>query len=215
MSLARRAFRAKMGTLLALVLSFKPDTGLAYRPFVSTDAAVADPGDAEIEFGYIGFRERHGDSTIVAPTIVTNLGVVRDVELVGQTNATHDLAARNRGSQAEDTEVSVKWVVREGLLRGPRHRQDTSSTTKPCPPCGVASRAARASNATEVRSLFSGAGGARAALPGPEGDRPGSTATCSRARSTKGRRAGRRAGRMAGRDERTPKTLIDGPIFIL
>jgi hypothetical protein len=48
-------------------LDAPPRTGLrglvgqriGYRPFVSTDASVADTGDVEIEFGYIGFRADH------------------------------------------------------------------------------------------------------------------------------------------------------------
>jgi len=106
--------------LLALALVLGAGDAVAYRPFVSTDAAVADPGYVELELGYIGFRQRGGASTIVAPTIVANFGIVRDVELVGQTDATHELAGHG-GSQAEDTEVQLKWVAREGVLqdRGP------------------------------------------------------------------------------------------------
>src|SRR5262245_30997225 len=88
----------------------------AYRPFVSTDAAVAEPGDVEVELGYVGFRQNHGRSTIIAPTVIGNLGLVRDLELVAETKATHQLDGAHR-SQAEDTAVSVKWVVREGALQ--------------------------------------------------------------------------------------------------
>lgn len=75
----------------------------------------------EVELGYIGFRQRHGESTIVAPTVIANLAFRRDLELVTETKATHDLASRDDRSQAEDTAVSVKWVAREGVLqdRGP------------------------------------------------------------------------------------------------
>jgi len=33
----------------------------AYRPFVSTDAALADRGDVEVEFSAIGFRSDGDD----------------------------------------------------------------------------------------------------------------------------------------------------------
>jgi hypothetical protein len=106
--------------LLALALLLGPSFAVAYRPFISTDAAVTGPGEVEIEFGYIGFRQRHGDSTLVAPTVIANLGLVHDLELVAETKATHDLTAGG-GSQAEDTAVSVKWVARDGVFqdRGP------------------------------------------------------------------------------------------------
>jgi hypothetical protein len=115
-----RRSAAIAGAVLVLVAAFHTRRAQAYRPFVSTDAAVADTGEIEIEFGYIGFRQRHGDTTIVAPTVIADLGVLRDVELVAETNATHDLAGAN-GSQAEDTQMSVKWVAHEGVLqdRGP------------------------------------------------------------------------------------------------
>lgn len=110
-----RGLRSVASALVVLV-ALGPGRALAYRPFVSTDAAVAEPGEVEIELGS-GFRERHGDGTVVAPTVIANLGLLRDVELVVETKASHDLAARGDRSQAEDTEVSMKWVAREGVLQ--------------------------------------------------------------------------------------------------
>ena len=94
-----------------------PGVALAYRPFVSTDAAVTAPGDVEVEFGCIGFRRQHGDATLVAPTVVATVGLLRDLQLSTETKVTHDLASRGAGWQAEDTVVSVKWVAREGALQ--------------------------------------------------------------------------------------------------
>src|SRR5437667_293533 len=64
----------------------------AYRPFVSTDAAVADPGDVEVEFGAIGFRRGGGRTSLVAPTVIGNLGLARDLELVGEFKLVNDLS---------------------------------------------------------------------------------------------------------------------------
>lgn len=104
--------------LLACVVLVMPGLAIAYRPFVSTDAAVAGADEMEIEFGYVGFRRRGSESTIVAPTLIGNLGLGHDLELVVETKATHELDSRARRSQAEDTAVSVKWVAREGALQG-------------------------------------------------------------------------------------------------
>jgi hypothetical protein len=73
--------------VLLVACSARPAS--AYRPFVSTDAAVADPGDLEVEFGAIGFRNGGGGggTSLVAPTIVGNLGVARDLELVGESSS--------------------------------------------------------------------------------------------------------------------------------
>ena len=97
------------GTVIAAALTFVASSGraLGYRPFVSTDAAVADTGDVEIEFGYIGFRADHAGATILAPEVVISLGVVRDLEAVVQSTLANDVT-RRRGvpsSRFEDTEV--------------------------------------------------------------------------------------------------------------
>ena len=104
---------------IAGVLSATPSRALAYRPFVSTDAAVARPGEVEIEFGYAGFRRNDEHTTIVAPTVIANLGLGHDLELVGGFKLVNDLsrgAARDR-TRFEDSAVSVKWIAREGALQ--------------------------------------------------------------------------------------------------
>src|SRR5258705_12529062 len=66
----------------------------AYRPFVSTDASVANRGKVEIELGMSGFRGPHRRATIDVPVLVVNLGGGPDLELVGEftlaTDLTHD-----------------------------------------------------------------------------------------------------------------------------
>src|SRR5262245_14228046 len=101
-----------------------PRKAFGYRPFIATDAAVASVGEVEIEFGYAGFREDHGSATIIAPTIVANLGFARDFELVGEFKVASDLARRENEdpTRFEDSAVSLKWVFRNGVLQdeGPR-----------------------------------------------------------------------------------------------
>lgn len=90
----------------------------AYRPFVSTDAAVADPGDVEVEFGAIGFQSDGGRTSIVAPTVIGNLGVARDLELVGEFKLVNDLShPEEDATRFEDTAVSLKWIAHEGVLQ--------------------------------------------------------------------------------------------------
>jgi len=107
--------------VMAAAVSFVASSGsaLGLRPFVSTDAAVAGTGDVEIEFGYMGFRTDHAGATILAPEVVINLGVVRNVEAVVQSTLANDVTPR-RGvpsPRVEDTEVSLKWVMRDGVLQ--------------------------------------------------------------------------------------------------
>ena len=92
----------------------------AYRPFVSTDAVVAGPREVEIEFGYAGFRRNGGSTSIVAPTVIANLGLGHELELVGEFKLVNDLlrrSAERRTNRFEDSAVSVKWIAREGTLQ--------------------------------------------------------------------------------------------------
>src|SRR5438132_9232258 len=94
---------------VVLFVAYAAMPASAYRPFVSTDAAVADPGDVEVEFGAIGFRSDGGRTSLVAPTVIGNLGVARDLELVGELKLVNDLAhAEDDRMRFEDTAVSLK-----------------------------------------------------------------------------------------------------------
>jgi hypothetical protein len=111
----------RAATVLAVVMALSTSRrAFAYRPFVSTDAAVAGVGELEIELGYAGFTERgEGDFTIVAPSIVANLGIARGFELVGEFELANDLfheSGQDR-TRFEDAAVSLKWVVRDGVLQ--------------------------------------------------------------------------------------------------
>src|SRR3989442_625059 len=113
--------RRRWSAVAAFVsIAMRAGAALAYRQFVSTDAAVADRGEAEIELGYIGFRRNGGRSAIVAPTVIANLGIARDLELVAEFKLVSDLGRREgtERTRFEDSAVSLKWVAREGALQG-------------------------------------------------------------------------------------------------
>jgi hypothetical protein len=106
--------------VIVAILSCTPSRARAYRPFVSTDAAVVGSGEIEIEFGYAGFRRNQRTTSIVAPSIVTNVGIGHEVELVGEFDLVNDLSRdpeRRDRTRFEDSAVSVKWVGREGVLQ--------------------------------------------------------------------------------------------------
>jgi hypothetical protein len=91
----------------------------AYRPFVSTDAAVADRGEVEIELGMAGSRGPHHRATIDVPDLVVNLGVGPDLELVGEFTLANDLThdPDEEPTRFEDSGVSLKWIARDGVLQ--------------------------------------------------------------------------------------------------
>lgn len=91
----------------------------AYRPFNGTDGDVAEAGTYELEFSPLGF-ERHGASrTLMGPAIVNNFGLPGEFEIVLEGRAERDLddteGYRNRFG---DTALSVKHVLRKGVLQG-------------------------------------------------------------------------------------------------
>jgi len=91
----------------------------AYRPFVSTDAAVADLGEVEIELGVSALANGHRRVTLDAPELVVNLGILPDVELVGEFTLANDLTGDHpdAANRFQDSGVSLKWVARDGVLQ--------------------------------------------------------------------------------------------------
>src|SRR2546426_12619554 len=83
--------------LISIFIISWPGHSLAYRPFDWTDAAVADIGELEIEFGPVGFRRTDTERTVIAPAYVLNYGFAKNWELVLEGQGEHPLAP------AEDT----------------------------------------------------------------------------------------------------------------
>jgi len=85
---------------------------MAYRPFVSTDAAVSDPREVEIELGYFTLERTGRDNTITTPAVVLNYGLVKNWEAVGEfrLQASPELEITDPG-------LSLKGVLREGVLQ--------------------------------------------------------------------------------------------------
>jgi hypothetical protein len=103
-------------TLAAFVstLLLMPWTAWAYRPFISTDAAVADQRDLEIELGYFTLEQSKGENTFRIPSLTLNYGAWKNTEIVGEFR----IERNPRGDiDVVDPGVSLKTVLREGLLQ--------------------------------------------------------------------------------------------------
>src|SRR6266446_8223010 len=85
----------------------------AYRPFVSTDATVADPREIEIEFGALTLDRTGRENTFTEPSVVVNYGVHERWELVGQFGV-----QEGSGTEISDPGVFLKGVLKEGVLQG-------------------------------------------------------------------------------------------------
>lgn len=70
------------GSVVALCFMVWPDPASAYRPFDGTDAAVAAPGELEIEFQPAGRLRESGTTTLIAPATVVNYGLSEGWEAV-------------------------------------------------------------------------------------------------------------------------------------
>jgi hypothetical protein len=113
----RHGWTLRVATL-ALGLAW-PLAALAYRPFNSTDAAVADRGEVEIELGPVGFVKEGTDRFLVAPSVIFNWGFARAWELVLEGRHFVQLGQEITPPRfrIEDSALSVKHVLREGTLQ--------------------------------------------------------------------------------------------------
>jgi hypothetical protein len=78
-SLWQRSFVAVFaaGLLLGLISEAR-----AYRPFDGTDAAVADPGEVEVELQPAGAQWSREQNQLIAPAVVLNYGFLQNWEAV-------------------------------------------------------------------------------------------------------------------------------------
>jgi hypothetical protein len=106
-----RSFGSLFGVVLLVVM---PSNGWAYRPFVSTDAAVADPQEVEIELGYFTLDHDQEENTFTIPSLVLNYGLRKGVEVVGEFRL-------EKGPEGHldlvDPGLSVKTMLKEGVLQ--------------------------------------------------------------------------------------------------
>ena len=87
---------------------------VGYRPFVSTDAAVVDPGEVEVELGYFNLEREDKGNVFVVPQVVVNYGMSQDWEVVGEFDVEKppDAAAK-----LVDPGLFLKGIIKEGILQ--------------------------------------------------------------------------------------------------
>ena len=104
------------GPVLALFLATTSGPAWAYRPFDGTDAAVAAPGELEIELQPAGRRREGGNTTLVAPATVINYGLSEGWEAVlegqGETALSH-----SGPTSLTSAGAFLKHVVQPGSLQ--------------------------------------------------------------------------------------------------
>jgi hypothetical protein len=113
--MARPISLTSWNLLLILLLLFPASVAWGYRPFVSTDAAVADVKEIEIELGYFNWQRERQENTFGVPSLVINYGLVPSLELVGEFALEEPVHGTVR---LADPEVSLKGIIRDGFLQG-------------------------------------------------------------------------------------------------
>jgi len=74
--------RAVLATFAVGLLLGWASEAFAYRPFDGTDAAVADPGEVEIELQPAGAQWSREQNLLIAPAVVYNYGFLENWEVV-------------------------------------------------------------------------------------------------------------------------------------
>jgi hypothetical protein len=76
------AIRCVAASLILIGVAALSGPAFAYRPFDGTDAAVAAPGELEIELQPAGLEHELGTQTLIAPWTVVNIGLSDEWEAV-------------------------------------------------------------------------------------------------------------------------------------
>lgn len=113
-SLAVRCTNALL-ILLGVVSCAGP--AFAYRPFDGTDAAVAAPGEIEVELQPAGIQHEQGTQTLIAPWTVVNIGLSEGWEAVFEGRGETPLSPLGP-TELIDAGAFLKHVVAPGSLQG-------------------------------------------------------------------------------------------------
>ncbi|HLG30802.1 MAG TPA: hypothetical protein VI387_11375 [Candidatus Brocadiales bacterium] len=94
-----------------------PQYAFAYRPFISTDASVADKNVREIELGFLNISHDEGKNEITVPSFRFNYGIFKNWEFVSEFDAQVYKEGENRDGEIKDPAVFLKGVLSEGILQ--------------------------------------------------------------------------------------------------
>jgi hypothetical protein len=92
----------------------------AYRPFFSTDAAVAEEGISEVEFGIVDFANHRGQNIVASPDVRYNFGFVTNWEVVVEAAFQVFDSASSRDFELLDPQFNLKGVLIKGPLQDAR-----------------------------------------------------------------------------------------------
>jgi hypothetical protein len=109
--------RCAAASLILVGVAACPDPALAYRPFDGTDAAVAAPGQLEIELQPAGVQHEQVMQTLIAPWTVVNIGLSEGWEAVFEGRGETPLVPSGP-TELTTAGAFLKHVVVPGSLQG-------------------------------------------------------------------------------------------------
>ncbi len=116
--LLQRIIGLKVFVLIMFLFLIPSRFAFAYRPFISTDADVAEKYELEIEFGLLGVSHDEKIDEITVPGLILNYGIMKNWELVGE----FDVQVYNKGEvrnfELKEPALFLKGVLFEGTLQG-------------------------------------------------------------------------------------------------
>ena len=114
---ASLAVRCAIASLILLGVVSRAGPAFAYRPFDGTDAAVAAPGEIEVELQPAGIQHEQGTQTLIAPWTVVNIGLSEGWEAVFEGRGETPLSPLGP-TELIDAGAFLKHVVAPGSLQG-------------------------------------------------------------------------------------------------
>jgi hypothetical protein len=100
--------------IVSIGLASLSSSAFAYRPFDSTDPAVAELGKFEVEMSPVSFRHEDSGRTWIVPQLRLNYGFADDWEVVLEGQAEHP---QSGSSALIENALSLKTIWREGSLQ--------------------------------------------------------------------------------------------------
>jgi hypothetical protein len=92
------------------------DPAFAYRPFDGTDAAVAEAGHLEIELGPVEYRQQGSERFLIAPDLVLNFGLTKELEAVFEGRLFTPLSP-SEPPVLMDAGIFIKYLLLAGVLQ--------------------------------------------------------------------------------------------------
>ncbi len=96
--------------------AIRPCDSFAYRPFISTDASVAEPNKLQLELGFFQFTHDK-ENTLDIPSLKFSYGVIKDWQFAAEADV--QVYRQNHGGDFEliQPQLSVTKILRDGILQ--------------------------------------------------------------------------------------------------